>query len=132
MIWFEYTYNTPSEILSSITVLSHSSIKDFSIIVFIVVLYLCLVYYVIPYFKILWEYMSQEKKKRERKNFINKIALQKDLEEEIERELQISKKTSFFINWCFFIYLTFSLFLFLAYYLVLFSLKHFSLLPIHY
>jgi hypothetical protein len=33
--------------------------------------------------------MSQEKKKRERKNFINKIALQKDLEEEIERELQI-------------------------------------------
>ena len=89
MIWFEYTYNTLSEILSSITVLSHSSIKDFSIIVFIVVLYLCLVYYVIPYFKILWEYMSQEKKKRERKNFINKIALQKDLEEEIERELQI-------------------------------------------
>jgi hypothetical protein len=89
MIWFEYTYNTPSEILSEMILLSEASIIDYTIIAFIIVLYLCLVYYVIPYFKILWEYITVEKKKRDRKNFINKIALQKDLEEEIEKELHI-------------------------------------------
>jgi hypothetical protein len=89
MIWFAYTYNSPSEILSSISLLSHTTIKDFSIIAFIVILYFCLVYYFIPYIKIVWDYINIEKKKKERKNFINKIALQKDLEEEIEKELHI-------------------------------------------
>ena len=81
MIWFEYTYNTPSEIINQVTLLSDATMRDYAIIVFMVVLYFCLIYYVIPYFKIVREYIDIEKKKKERKNFINKIALQKDLEE---------------------------------------------------
>ena len=89
MIWFEYTYNTPSEIINQVTLLSDATMRDYAIIVFMVVLYFCLIYYVIPYFKKVREYIDIEKKKKERKNFINKIALQKDLEEEIEQELHI-------------------------------------------
>ena len=68
---------------------SDATMKDYTIMSFIIVFSILLIYYVIPYLKILREYIVTEKKKRERKDFINKIALQKDLEEEIEQELHI-------------------------------------------
>ena len=55
----------------------------------ILLIFLSCTYYVVPYFQILSEYLSQEKEKEKRKIFIRRIALQKDIEAEIEKELHL-------------------------------------------
>ena len=89
MIWFEYTYNTPWFILERITLLSQASIIDFIIMGILALIFLSCIYYVVPYFYILQKYVAEEREKEKRKIFISRIAFQKDIEAEIEKELQL-------------------------------------------
>lgn len=89
MIGFEYIYNTPSEILKEILVFSEAGYIEYSIIAGIFFVFLLFIYYIIPYFRVMWGQMVADKKKREKRDFINRIAMQKNIEEEIEKELDI-------------------------------------------
>ena len=90
MILFKYEYNTPLEIFSKTWFLSKLIMDDYIIILIIMISFLSFVYYIIPFFQILKMYRILEKKKSEKKDFLNQIVLQKDIEDEIERELGLS------------------------------------------
>ncbi len=89
MYWFEYIYNTPKHIIDNIKLISNFSILEYSILIIITGLFIAFIYYIIPYFSILFSYRKKESDKRKRKKLIQSIAMQKDLDDEIERELKL-------------------------------------------
>jgi hypothetical protein len=48
-----------------------------------------LIYYIIPIINIFFEKRKKEKAKQDRKKLLNQIALQKEINEEIEKELEM-------------------------------------------
>jgi hypothetical protein len=89
MIWFEYKFNTPMEIMSSVNKISNFSILDYIIIFFIVVLFIWLLYYIFPSLNILSEYRNKQKEKIKRNNMIEKMKYSKEIDAEIEKELDL-------------------------------------------
>mgnify|MGYP003978155541 CR=1 FL=1 len=89
MIWFEYKFWTFSELINSVKLFSEYSIKEYSILVASVFLLILCIYYIIPFINICINYIVQKRKKRKRKELIKQIAMQKDINEEIEKELNI-------------------------------------------
>ena len=93
MFWFEYKYKSPEYIIENIKLLSEFSILEYVILWLSVLWFLIMFFYLLPYFYIVKKYMDKEKEKRNKRNFIKQIALQKDIEEEIEKEMsEVEKK----------------------------------------
>lgn len=89
MLWFQYETNNLNEIMSSITLVSSFQSVEWMILVAILFLYIGLIYYVVPYCKAVINDIIELKKKNLRKNLIERMVLQKNIEEEIEKELKI-------------------------------------------
>lgn len=89
MYWFEYIYNNPTYIINNIKLISEFSIVEYFILFIIVVLFISFIYYIIPYFDILITYKNKENEKIKRKKLIQTIVIQKDLDDEIEKELKL-------------------------------------------
>jgi len=89
MYWFEYTYNTPTFIINNIKLISEFSIIEYIILFVILSLFIWLSYYIIPYIDLLLTYKKKESDKLKRKKLIQTIAIQKDLDDEIEKELKL-------------------------------------------
>lgn len=89
MYWFEYEFNTPKQIVSNIKLIQDFNILDFCILLTIFVIFLLTIYYIIPYLKLLISYKKKESEKQKRKKLIKTIAIQKDLDDEIEKELKL-------------------------------------------
>ena len=52
-------------------------------------MFLLLIYYIVPYFHFLFEKIYDDKLNKKKKKLINLIIMQKDIEEEIEKELNL-------------------------------------------
>lgn len=89
MIWFEYKYTTSSEILNNLKLLIDYSLIEYFILVFCILLMFLIIYYIVPIINIYFEFLNKEKQIFKRKQMIKQIALQKDINDEIEKELNI-------------------------------------------
>jgi len=89
MYWFEYEYNSPTYIINNIKLISDFWLIEFIVLFIIVWLFIAFSYYIIPYLELLIIYKKKESDKIKRKKLIQTIAIQKDLDDEIEKELQL-------------------------------------------
>lgn len=89
MYWFEYIYNSPKFILNNLKLISDFSLTEYLILIIIIIIFLVFSYYIIPYFDLLIDYNKAENEKIKRKKLIQSIAIQKDLDDEIEKELNL-------------------------------------------
>ena len=89
MIWFEYKYVSAIDIINSIILTPKDSLIAYTIISTIFIFFLVSLYYIIPYVNIGREHLQNEKEKKRKKILLKQIILQKDMEAEIEKELNI-------------------------------------------
>ncbi len=88
MFWFEYKYLTSCEIFEKITHIREYQTNDIIITVIWVFLIVFLVFFIIPYINVFFKTKKEEKDRKNKKNLMNKIILQKNLEDIITRELK--------------------------------------------
>ncbi len=89
MIWFEYKYNTFSEVIKNIKILSQYSIIDIITLLSLIVIIILFVFYIIPISKVYINSQKLKKEKAKKRDFLRKIALQKDIEDQIAKEINI-------------------------------------------
>lgn len=89
MYGFEYNYMTWEEITSLMKLIVEFNVYEIAILSSALVLIILLILYVFPYFRIFLDYRKNIRTKENRKNLIKQIALQKDIDDEIEHELNI-------------------------------------------
>lgn len=91
MFWFYYEYNTSYEIFKNLVKIQNYSILEILVLVIWLLIIFSFVFYIIPIFKIFLKRNEDEKNKRLKKQMINRIVLQKNLEDIIARELNEKK-----------------------------------------
>ena len=89
MIWFEYEYTTSTGIINSIKLISEYTYLDYIIFATFIILLIATIYYIVPAINLYFEYKKDEKQKEKRKELIKQIAFQKNINDEIEKELWI-------------------------------------------
>lgn len=89
MILFEYTYTPWDEIFNNFKPMLEYSPTEYAILGGTIFMVLLIILYFIPTINIYGSYLRKEKEKQERKNMIKQIAMQKDINDEIEKELNI-------------------------------------------
>jgi len=89
MVWFEYKYITSSDIIKNIKLLTEYSLIEYFILIWSIILLIAFIYYIIPIINISNNFWKKEKEKKNRKRFIKQIAMQKNINDEIEKELNI-------------------------------------------
>ncbi|PIE85493.1 hypothetical protein CSA08_01620 [Candidatus Gracilibacteria bacterium] len=82
-----YRYKTIEEIMSKVHHLSDFSSYELTSLIFLLGVNLILILYILPLINLSLEYIRKDKKSLQRKHFIQTIALQKELEDEISREI---------------------------------------------
>ena len=87
MVWFEYKYTTSSEIMNNIKLLTEYSIPEYAILITSVVLLILIIYYIVPSINIYYILVNKEKEVQKRKEMLRQIVMQKDINDEIEKEL---------------------------------------------
>lgn len=90
MIWFEYKYTTSSDIINNIKLLTEYSIIEYAILTISLILLILIIYYIIPTINIYFWFAKKENEQLKRKVMIKQIVMQKDINNEIEKELNIS------------------------------------------
>lgn len=91
MFWFYYEYNTSYEIFKNLVKIQNYSILEILVLVIWLLIIFSFVFYIIPIFKIFLKRNEDEKNKKLKKQMINRIVLQKNLEDIIARELNEKK-----------------------------------------
>ena len=91
MIWFEYTYISSHEIIEKTKLITEYSIIDILALLILLILTILIIYYAIPYLNLHNDYLKKEKDIKTRRKLINKIKLQKDIEETLAKKLNINK-----------------------------------------
>ena len=89
MYWFEYNLNTPNYIINNITLVKDFTLIEYIILITIFIISVFMIYYIISYISLFCENYKKEKEKEKRKKLIQTIVIQKDLDDEIEKELQL-------------------------------------------
>lgn len=89
MIWYEYKYSSSSEIIQNTKKILDFDLLEYSILIWSLFFMIILIYYIIPIINIFFEKRKKEKAKQDRKKLLNQIALQKEINEEIEKELEM-------------------------------------------
>ncbi|MCP4524225.1 MAG: hypothetical protein GY828_08455 [Candidatus Gracilibacteria bacterium] len=84
---FEYHYNTPEYIIENILFLAEKTPFSYGLFSLLFILIILNSYYIIPSIYILIHYLSDKKEKHKRKKFIRKIVIQKDIEDQISKEI---------------------------------------------
>ena len=89
MIWFEYKYTWTTEIFNNINIINEYSIFEYSLLAGLILLLILNIYYIIPSISLYLKFRDKEKSKDIRKQIIKQIAMQKDINDVIEKELNI-------------------------------------------
>ncbi|MFK7780404.1 MAG: hypothetical protein QM490_04655, partial [Candidatus Gracilibacteria bacterium] len=87
MIGFDYEYTTSSDIINNIKLLTEYSIQEYIILGVSIIILISLIYYIIPLLNISYTFMLKGKEKQKKKKLIRQIVMQKDINDEIEKEL---------------------------------------------
>lgn len=89
MLGFEFKYLSSVEMIEESKKLIEFSILEILLLIFSIALIYVFILYIIPYLNLYFKYNKKEKEKRKRKNMIKQIAMQKDINDEIEKEIWI-------------------------------------------
>ena len=89
MILFEYKYTSSSDIINNFRLLTEYSVLEYIILIVLLFILISMVYYIIPITNTYVIYRKKEAEKYKRKEMIKKIVMQKDINDEIEKELNI-------------------------------------------
>lgn len=87
---FEYQYHTPDNIFNNILLISDISPIDVGVFWVTIVLLFILVLYIIPAMHILILNSIKVHESKKRRTFIKQIAIQKDIEDQIAQEIDVS------------------------------------------
>jgi hypothetical protein len=87
MIWFKYTSLTTEEIFEKLTYISEEPFPGIIFIFSSILLIIILVNYIFPIILFSTEHYKKEYTKNKNKILIKKIALQREIEDEIEKNL---------------------------------------------
>ena len=87
---FEYQYHTPYDILNSILLLTDTTLFHLGVFWVLVILLLLFLLYILPAIQILITHMFKSRESKKRRNFIKQIAIQKDIEDQIAEEIDVS------------------------------------------
>lgn len=87
---FEYQYHTPDNIFNNILLISEISPILLGVFWIIILIYVLLLLYIIPFINILILLFIKNKESKRRRNFIKQIAIQKDIEDQIAEEIDVS------------------------------------------
>ena len=87
MFWFEYRYTESFEIFKNIKKFLDYWITEWIFLSVWIIFIFSMTFYVIPKIKIYLKQSLKEKERNEKKKLINKIVLQKNLEDLIRREI---------------------------------------------
>lgn len=91
MFWFQYEYIKPYEIFINMTKLKdYWTLESISLVIWIIMI-LAMVFYIIPIIKIYFKQNLKEKEKQQKRKIINRIVLQKNLEDIIRKEIDEKK-----------------------------------------
>jgi uncharacterized membrane protein YcfT len=88
MIWFEYKFISSLEIFKNIKLISEYSIIDFLALAIWLIFIVWLVIYLIPTVKIYTTYSAEASRKKKNTKMLKRMALQRNIEDEIARELK--------------------------------------------
>jgi antibiotic biosynthesis monooxygenase (ABM) superfamily enzyme len=89
MIWFEYTYISSHEIIEKAKLLTEYSIIDTTVLIILFISTISIIYYVIPYLNLYNDYLEKEKIKKNKRNLLRRIKLQKEIEEKLAKQINI-------------------------------------------
>ncbi len=89
MVWFEYKYISSYEIIEKTKLITEFSIIDIATLIMLFIITISMIYFIIPYLDLYSVYLKKIKEKKNRKELIRKIKLQKDIEDSIAKELNI-------------------------------------------
>lgn len=89
MIWFEYKYNTFSEVIKNIKILTQYSVVDLIMLFSLLIVIILFIFYIIPISKVYIDSQKLKKEKAKKREFLRKISLQKDIEDKIAKEINI-------------------------------------------
>ena len=87
MFWFEYRYTESFEIFKNIKKFLDYWVTEWIFLSVWIIFIFSMTFYVIPKIKIYLKQSLKEKERNEKKKLINKIVLQKNLEDLIRREV---------------------------------------------
>ena len=87
MFWFEYRYTESFEIFKNIKKFLDYWITEWIFLSVWIIFIFSMTFYIIPKIKIYLKQSLKEKERNEKKKLINKIVLQKNLEDLIRREV---------------------------------------------
>ena len=88
MIWFEYKYTTSSEIMNNIKLITDYSIIEYIVLTLLIIVIILVIYYIIPAINTYFTFKRKEIELNKRKEMLRQIILQKNINEEIEKELK--------------------------------------------
>ncbi|MDP2091043.1 MAG: hypothetical protein Q8K30_05605 [Candidatus Gracilibacteria bacterium] len=89
MVGFEYKYVTSTDIMKNIKLLTEYTNFEYSLLIAGIFILILIIYYIIPTFNIYIKYNEKQAAIISRKKMIKQIAMQKDINDEIEKELNI-------------------------------------------
>lgn len=89
MVWYEYKYTPSSEIIENTKKLLDFNLLESAILIWLIIFIIILIYYIIPIINIFFEKKEKERIKQDRKKLLAQISLQKEINEEIEKELEM-------------------------------------------
>lgn len=91
MIAFDYIYKEPSEIFANYISLSKASTGDIIEVTIFLILLILAIFLLAPLSIIYLEKKKQEQDKKNKKKILNQILIQKEIEDEIEKQVQIEE-----------------------------------------
>lgn len=83
-----YTYKTPEEILKNIIFIKDFNIIEYGILVSLIIFFIIFVTYILPILYIIKEKYTKNIEDRKKKNLLKQIIMQKELEDEILKEIK--------------------------------------------
>ena len=89
MIWFNYKYLSFIEVIDNIKTFNNYSFIELIVLVLSSTIMILLIFYILPFFKLYLEEKKKIKEKNRKRDFLKKIALQKDIEDKIAKQINI-------------------------------------------
>jgi len=89
MIWFNYNYITFSEVIKNMKLLLNYWFIEIIILIIGILFIISTIFYILPIIKVYLNYKKSTLEKAKKKELIRKIALQKDIDDKIAKELNI-------------------------------------------